>query len=348
MSKIKITSKQEKFLNKLSDEGRSNDDILKMHASKNLWENDLDQLSMIELATALINGYDIRDYKEDDYVVFESHGDVKVGCITHVKNRITVRSNGYVELVHHSDIKRLATEEEALWAKLGREVNEWRSGDVIILTGGHPYLIKGNKRGEILYENLNYMKTINEAKDYYIKGEIESFYTSETSVSCKEVDTEDICLHLQDTLREVGCYINRRKVDLKNDCGNIILFSLSENNFEAEVMFKSDSVHDAIKYLVLKDLVIFDYMEFAKKIKEGRIQLLYSEDEYFQHEEKGECVKIPAGRFKEIPIFSVKDYGAVGDLLGFYHEINKTYTWFEDWEISELQEVHSEGRTTYW
>lgn len=177
MSKIKITSRQEKFLNKMFEEGYSSEDILKSHA-QHLWLNDLDQLSMIDLAAVLINGYDIQDYEEGDYVVFESHGDVKVGYISFIKlTHTAIRSGGHVELVLHSDIIRLATEEEIQWAKLDREVNEWRKEDIVVLHEGRAYTVQNSKD-----RNDNYTLTIEEAECYYNDGLVKCFYVAKGRV----------------------------------------------------------------------------------------------------------------------------------------------------------------------
>lgn len=187
--KIKLTQEQadaiEGVLKHCSKERLLNDHSA-MKEARGGWSTRksavLNDLSVADMARSLYIGYEIEPkYKAGDWVVFESKVNGPFICVIEKVYELSVDtdylgSNGYKqnfgkELVRHATPEEIHTEKERRWwAEIGREVGEFKDGDVgIVRNGGR----SGNP---------------NALKNAYEHGDLVGFYPVESFISFEEVE----------------------------------------------------------------------------------------------------------------------------------------------------------------
>lgn len=124
MEKVKLTQEQADAIETLKEKAKG--------------------MLVVDLLEALKNGYAVEEeYKVGDWVVYKSAQKgliiCKVESVSGVKvDTDYVASNGYKQSFGKSQIRHAtpeeikAEQERRVWARIGREVNEWRKGDVYV------------------------------------------------------------------------------------------------------------------------------------------------------------------------------------------------------------------------
>ena len=188
--KVELTRKQadaiEYFKNKLGDER-----IIMLHAEMLLdseheqidQQENLDGISLLTLVDALRIGYEVEpQYKVGDWIVFENAVNVSLVCaIENVGNSSVdtdyVGSNGCKQSfnknrIRHATPEEIKSEKESrLWAKIGREVGEFKEQDT-----GFDY-------DGILVPGITALTQV------YSKGELQGFFPAESFISFEECDS---------------------------------------------------------------------------------------------------------------------------------------------------------------
>ncbi len=142
MEKIKLTQEQADAISKLLKKMTA-DRLIDTHI-KQIWKEEYDALNYMEVskvARAVLVGYEvIPQYKVGEWVVNIHSGEIgQVEAFTNVKGSLGNSERIIVNnVVNYPDSFRHATPEEIqqekkrqFWDKLGREVDEYKAGDVV-------------------------------------------------------------------------------------------------------------------------------------------------------------------------------------------------------------------------
>lgn len=150
------------------------------------WGQALEGLEVDDFVSALYNGYEVEEeYKVGDWAKFHHHGDTWIAKIKAIKqgtqtgkdmylpdaeiHKLAVnRYYHYVETPSPEEIK--AEQERRTWAKIGREVQEFRIGDMGVL---NKYVVRRSENEDDLTR----------LQSDYADGELKGFYPAESFIS---------------------------------------------------------------------------------------------------------------------------------------------------------------------
>jgi len=173
--KVILTKKQAEAIEIFKNDAR---DTLEYIAKRKIENNPpfkhcykpFNDMTIDDIALAAFSGYEIEQSK------FEV-GDVVVGLKSGSLFKITGEigknfygtrlKDGEPNFLLDSEMIRHATKEEIFWAELGREVGEFREGDITLTIHSTEYRIDSKD-------------TILDEKDEYSKGKLKGFYPTES------------------------------------------------------------------------------------------------------------------------------------------------------------------------
>ncbi|MET3657875.1 hypothetical protein [Sporosarcina psychrophila] len=139
---------------------------------------------VVDLLRAIQEGYDVEpEYKVGDWIV-------RLNGTTFLNDKAVVRVDKVSDIhlfydhdigidkirIRHATPEEIKVEQERrVWAKIGREVGEFRKGDVRITKGTVSGFVRTNCEKN--------------AKDEYENGELKGFYPAESFISFEEVES---------------------------------------------------------------------------------------------------------------------------------------------------------------
>lgn len=170
MSKVILTVEQDKMIKEMLIHA-GKDSLMNYHSGGFVDSNKqcLNDLAPSDMARVLYvaGGYEIEKPKLEvgDWVVHIKNGFRGVKQIT-FKNITLLKVKGD-DVLYLMENTRHATKEEIFWAELGREVGEFRIGDVTLTNNGSEY-------------HIDHEDTVLDEKDEYSKGKLKGFYPSES------------------------------------------------------------------------------------------------------------------------------------------------------------------------
>lgn len=172
--KVKVTEKIAKLIKNSLDKYPKHVIVEHYHSIAAKYREEMDLDTLIK---ALYIGYEIEEqYKVGDWVFVNNNGDewvAKIATGTGVRDVFYVDECPYVDnkQYYHISKFRHATPEEIakekkrmFWVKLGREVDEYREGDIINHEGQYGSVIDcdmNNKKESITFECAPYVSKLN-------------------------------------------------------------------------------------------------------------------------------------------------------------------------------------------
>lgn len=186
--KVKVTQEQAETIENLKRNGFTDESIIESHAKcPNGWmlsENTtLNRMSLLKLVDALRIGYEVEpQFKVGDWIV-KLNGECfmrgeKVMKVTEVKDNCIYFGVGryltcrYIRLATPEEIK--TEKERRLWKSIGREIGEFRIGDMIEMERQLGFKIYLDRQIEV-------------AKHSHQDGKVTGFFPAESFISFEEV-----------------------------------------------------------------------------------------------------------------------------------------------------------------